>query len=54
MLKSLILIFLQAERKKWLLGLQGLAFIYVRKELQDKMKSAPIGWLAVKDAWNLA
>ena len=39
--------------QKWLLGLQGLAFIYVRKELQDKMKSAPIGWLAVKDAWNL-
>jgi len=36
-----------------LLGLQGLAFIYVRKELQDKMRSAPIGWLAVKDAWNL-
>jgi selenocysteine lyase/cysteine desulfurase len=39
--------------QKWMLGLQGLAFIYVRKELQDKMKSAPIGWLAVKDAWNL-
>jgi selenocysteine lyase/cysteine desulfurase len=39
--------------QKWLLGLQGLAFIYVRKELQDKMKSAPIGWLAVKDAWKL-
>jgi selenocysteine lyase/cysteine desulfurase len=39
--------------QKWMLGLQGLAFIYVRKELQDKMKSAPIGWLAVKDVWNL-
>ncbi len=39
--------------QKWMLGLQGLAFIYVRKELQEKMKSAPIGWLAVKDAWNL-
>jgi selenocysteine lyase/cysteine desulfurase len=33
--------------------LQGVAFIYIRKELQDKMKSAPIGWLAVKNAWNL-
>jgi len=39
--------------QKWMLGLQGLAFIYVRKELQEKMKSAPIGWLAVKDAWDL-
>jgi selenocysteine lyase/cysteine desulfurase len=39
--------------QKWMLGLQGLAFIYARKELQEKMKSAPIGWLAVKDAWKL-
>lgn len=38
--------------QKWMLGLQGLAFIYVRKDLQDKMKSAPIGWLAVKNAWD--
>ena len=45
--------FLANGTQKWLLGLQGLAFIYVRKELQNKMKSAPIGWLAVKDAWNL-
>ena len=45
--------FLASGTQKWLLGLQGLAFIYVRKGLQDKMKSAPIGWLAVKDAWNL-
>jgi len=45
--------FLASGTQKWLLGLQGLAFFYVRKELQDKLKSAPIGWLAVKDAWNL-
>ncbi len=45
--------FLANGTQKWMLGLQGLAFIYVRKELQDKMKSAPIGWLAVKDAWKL-
>ena len=45
--------FLASGTQKWLLGLQGLAFIYVRKELQDKMKSAPIGWLAVEDAWDL-
>ena len=45
--------FLANGTQKWMLGLQGLAFIYVRKELQDKMKTAPIGWLAVKDAWDL-
>jgi selenocysteine lyase/cysteine desulfurase len=45
--------FLANGTQKWLLGLQGLAFIYVRKELQEKMKSAPIGWLSVKDAWDL-
>ena len=45
--------FLANGTQKWMLGLQGLAFIYVRKELQEKMKSSPIGWLAVKDAWNL-
>ncbi|MGB5528944.1 MAG: aminotransferase class V-fold PLP-dependent enzyme [Ignavibacteriaceae bacterium] len=45
--------FLSNGTQKWLLGLQGLAFIFVRKELQERMKSAPIGWLAVKDAWNL-
>jgi selenocysteine lyase/cysteine desulfurase len=45
--------FLANGTQKWMLGLQGLAFIYVKKELQDKMKSAPVGWLAVKDAWKL-
>jgi selenocysteine lyase/cysteine desulfurase len=45
--------FLANGTQKWMLGLQGLAFIYVRKELQDKMESAPVGWLAVKDAWKL-
>lgn len=45
--------FLANGTQKWLLGLQGLAFIYIRKEIQEKMKSAPIGWLAVKDAWDL-
>jgi len=45
--------FLASGTQKWLLGLQGLAFIYARKELQERMKTAPIGWLAVKDAWDL-
>jgi len=35
------------------LGLQGLGFIYVSKELQEKLVPANVGWLSVEDAWNL-
>ena len=45
--------FLSCGTQKWLLGLQGLAFIYVDKELQKKMIPANVGWLSVEDAWNL-
>ncbi|MFI5236950.1 MAG: aminotransferase class V-fold PLP-dependent enzyme [Ignavibacteriales bacterium] len=45
--------FLSNGTQKWLLGLQGLAFLYIRKELQEQMKSFPIGWLAVKNSWDL-
>ncbi len=45
--------FLSCGTQKWLLGLEGFAFIYVNKKLQDKMNVANAGWLAVKDAWNL-
>lgn len=45
--------FLSCGTQKWLLGLHGLAFIYVDKELQKKMLPANIGWLSVENAWNL-
>ena len=45
--------FLSCGIQKWMLGLQGLSFIYVKKELLQKMHPANIGWLSVKDAWNL-
>jgi selenocysteine lyase/cysteine desulfurase len=45
--------FLSNGTQKWLLSLQGLGFIYVRKELQEQLKNAPIGWLAVETAWEL-
>ncbi len=44
--------FLAAGTQKWMLGLQGLSFIYVSRELQEKLKPKYVGWLAVKDAWN--
>ena len=45
--------FLACGTQKWLLGLQGLAFIFVDEELQKKMFPANVGWLSVENAWSL-
>ena len=45
--------FLSCGTQKWLLGMQGLAFIYIDDELQKKMIPAYVGWLSVDNAWNL-
>ena len=45
--------FLSCGTQKWLLGLQGLGFIYLSEDLQDKVESKYVGWLSVKNAWNL-
>ncbi len=45
--------FLSCGTQKWLLGMQGLSFIYVDEEFQKKMIPANVGWLSVENAWNL-
>ena len=45
--------FISCGTQKWMLGLQGMAFIYISKELQDKLKTASVGWLSVENAWDL-
>jgi cysteine desulfurase / selenocysteine lyase len=45
--------FLSCGTQKWLLGMQGLAFIYVDEDLQKKMTPVTVGWLSVENAWNL-
>lgn len=45
--------FLSCGTQKWLLGMQGLAFIYIDEEFQKKMIPGNIGWLSVENAWNL-
>jgi selenocysteine lyase/cysteine desulfurase len=45
--------FISCGTQKWLLGLQGFGFIYVSEELQEKLEPKYIGWLSVKNAWNL-
>ncbi len=45
--------FLASGTQKWLMGAMGFAFIYIRKEIQDKIIQSNVGWLSVNDAWNL-
>lgn len=45
--------FLSCGTQKWLFGAQGLAFIYLTEELQQRINPAYVGWLSVEDAWNL-
>ena len=45
--------FVSCGTQKWMLGMQGMAFIYVSKELQDKMEPAFVGWLSVDNSWSL-
>ena len=45
--------FLSSGTQKWLMGLQGLAFIYITEGLQRKIHPSNLGWLSVNNAWNL-
>jgi len=45
--------FLSCGTQKWLLGFQGLAFIYLNEKLQKKLIPINVGWLSVNNAWNL-
>ncbi len=44
--------FISAGSQKWLLGLQGLSFIYVSEKLQEKIEQDYVGWLSVDNAWD--
>ncbi len=45
--------YLAGGTQKWLMAMQGLSYIFIRKELQEKMSIANLGWLSVDNAWNL-
>lgn len=45
--------FLSAGTQKWLMGLQGLAFIFLTEKLQNELDMKYVGWLSVEDAWNM-
>lgn len=44
--------FLSSAAHKWLMGPQGIGFIYVHPELLERLVMTQVGWLSVKDAWN--
>ncbi len=45
--------FLSCGTQKWLLGLQGLAFIYLTENMQNKLDTKYAGWLSVENAWDM-
>ncbi len=45
--------FVSCGTQKWMLGLQGMAFIYISEDLQSRLKTSSVGWLSVENAWDL-
>lgn len=45
--------FISCGTQKWLLGLQGFAFIYLTEDLQNRIQQKYVGWTSVKQAWSL-
>jgi selenocysteine lyase/cysteine desulfurase len=37
---------------KWLLGLQGIGFVYVRRDLIERLQLVMPGWRSVEDMWD--
>lgn len=45
--------FLATGGHKWLMGLEGLGFVYIAPALLENLEMAHVGWLSVDDAWEL-
>ena len=45
--------FLSGGSQKWLMSSQGLSYIYITEELQQKIHQKNVGWTSVQNAWNL-
>jgi cysteine desulfurase / selenocysteine lyase len=44
--------FLSADSHKWMLGISGIGFLYVAKELLPRLRPVLVGWRSTTDAWN--
>lgn len=38
---------------KWLMSVEGTAFIFLTEEMQERINQKYVGWTSVKDAWNI-
>jgi selenocysteine lyase/cysteine desulfurase len=45
--------FLCGGTQKWLMAAQGLSYLYITEELQNKIVQKNVGWASVENAWNL-
>ncbi len=45
--------FLSGGTQKWLMSSQGLSYIYLTEELQNRIDQKNVGWTSVDNAWNL-
>ena len=45
--------FLVGGSQKWLMALQGLSYVYLTKELQERIEQKYLGWLSVKNAFEM-
>ncbi|RYZ46759.1 MAG: aminotransferase class V-fold PLP-dependent enzyme [Myxococcaceae bacterium] len=44
--------FLSADSHKWMLGISGIGFLYVAKDVLPRVRPALVGWRSTTDAWN--
>lgn len=44
---------LAAGSHKWLMGPQGIGYLYLTEALQEAIVEHPVGWLSVKEPWHL-
>lgn len=45
--------FLSGGTQKWLMSSQGLSYVYLTEELQQRINQKNVGWVSVANAWDL-
>lgn len=45
--------FLSGGTQKWLMSSQGLSYIFLTEELQNRLVQKNVGWTSVENSWNL-
>lgn len=44
--------FLSADSHKWMLGIAGIGFLYVARDVLPRVRPVLVGWRSTTDAWN--